>query len=1570
MMALINLSAVQTFLAQRATKILSEKLKTTVRVAHVRIDLFNHILLEGVYIADQQKDTLAYIGKAQVRMTDWFFVKNTTTVLHYVGIENAYVHLYRKANSSTWNYAFIEDAFASNDNTKSNKQPAPLSIDLKKLMLDNIRFHFDDAWIGYDYDIDIGAFAGNVDDIDFKKKHISVSSVAIKAASVRLHDYPGGRPPKAPTPDTIDRTPFNTYLWTVNIKKILLDNCHFAFVSKETPAYPNEFDPEHIDVKNINSEINQISIIADTIKGKIEHFSAHERSGFIVHELQSKVSVSPIASICKELFIQTNRSTIGDYYAMHYNRFPDFLDYISKVKMVAQLKEANVDMRDIAFFAPQVKAVPLTLLKVSGNGSGTVDRLSAQNISITDGFSNAKGDIRINGLPDVDKTYFELNNGNIFTTGLSILKYAPSLQKNPNIAIKTIDYAYFKGSFAGLLSDFAVKGNVSSNLGNINAAIQMKLPEHAKPTYSGTISTQSFNIGTLFNQPTLGTTSCSTTLQGASFDVDGIHIKANATFKEFTFNNYTYKNISADGSFDDKKFDGKLLINDSNIAMGFYGNIDFSQKDITVNAKANLLEADLQALHFTSIPSTLSGDFDLNCAGNNIDEFIGTAKLYNINLTRKAKRLDLDSINIQSSIALGEKRIEIESNLLSANVNGQFLLSEIPNATMYFLGKYLPNYIKSTKYTAADQNINFNIKTHAINDLVMAFSDVLSGFDNALFVGNLNTFKQSLSVVANVPYGKIGSMRINNASISGNGNYEQLQVKSTIQKLIIGNNVLNTSLSLDAAVGNDSLLFSIATKSDEQYGTATLNGKIYASKDTLYGSLLPSELYLNNKKWEIPSGNQITYANNYLYVDNFIINSGLQQITANSDNSRMSNPLVVRHYNIDIAELASLTSLSSYQPEGRINGIIQIDNLFNDAVISSNLEAVGVKFLNDTVGMIKLKGNYLPSKQSLTIDATSGIFNNKFSLTTQGNIALNANSAEQINGNIQIANFPAKFIEPFIKGYVSKMGGTIDGQVTVKGSANKPFVEGNLKLRNIIARIDYLGTLYSIPQGIIKIDNQTASLDNIEVLDVFKNKAYANGYVRFDKLNDPKMNIKVSTDQFEVVNLNDYENDLFYGHVIAKTNFNILGLFSNMNMSIVATPTQKSKLYIPYNAAGDISSSTYISFKTYGKTIAPKQKPQDKLNVNIEAVLNPYLDLTLVLDPKSGDQITATGNGNLSIKVPANEDYSLFGTYNIDKGSYTFTYRQVLSKTFNITTGSSVSFMGNISNTSLNVHANYPTSARLYDLLDPNEASQIKDTKDLEDAKTSQIVNILLNMTGTLANPTLAYEIELPEKRSLGTLAHNKLMRINQSDKTNLTNQVSSLLFLGSFMPSQGITSTLISTGAKTTLGETFASQASPLLTKALTKLIGDPKLNVTLQYKNIGQDASSNSNTSIVDSRNVVKFGLGRNYFNDRLKLQVGSAYDWGRPTNNNQTNSNFNLAGDFRAQYLLSPDGGVSLVGFRASNYDLYYGYNITRTGVGVSVRKSFDNLFELFHSKKRLQKERKKREEQAAEGKENTM
>lgn len=1558
LLVLVNMSSVQTYLAQKASTMLADKLKTKVAVQNVRIELLNHVLLEGLYIEDHHQDTLAYIGKVELRITDWFFLKPTTPVLHYVGLNNAFINLQRTATSPAWNYAFIEDAFASPKSTKP-KQSGSVELDLEKLMLDNVRVRMDDAWTGYDYDIDIGSLLTNVEEIDFTKKAIVVSRIDLANSSIRLRDYKGGKPPTPKKPMVIDTTAFNPDEWTVNMGSIKLDDCHFRFVNKEGKPYPNEFDPEYIEVSRLNAEILDLRIVGDTLRARMEHFSALERSGFEVKQMQSIVSVSPRASICRDLLLQTNNSTLGNYYAMHYERFPDFTDYIRKVRMDARLVNAKIDPKDIAYFAPQLRQLPVGICKVSGKGGGTVDALFAQNLDITDGYSTVKGDLRITGLPDVDVSIFDFQNGEIFTTGNSVLRYAPMLKDNPNINLQAVDYAYFKGSFTGLLSDFAAKGTLTTNLGNIAADMKMKLPETAQPTYSGVFKSEGFDAGRFLNQPSLGKTTFDAELEGASFDADGFHINAKSTFDAFTFNGYTYRNIIADGVFDKNKFDGSLLINDSNLSMGFYGSIDLNEDEIKVNATANLLSSDLRALHFVAAPTTLTADFDLNCAGHNIDDFIGTAKLYNINLNRHKQRMDLDSININAYTNEGGKNLDIESNLLSAKINGQFLLSEIPNSMQFYLSKYLPNYIKSPERIAADQNLNFDIETREVNDLLLAFTKVLSGFDNAKLSGNLNTSTQKLNIDAQVPFGKIADLKLSNAVVKGEGNYNSLQLKADIASFVIGANVLNTSLSIDARVANDSVQFAINTKSAQQYGTATLQGMVYANEDSLLMSLAPSEFYINNAKWEIPSGNSLVYAQRYLNVQNLKMVSGLQKIEISSPATMVGNPLKIKTYNLDVAQLASLTTLASAQPEGRINGEIVLDRLFAKPKIAANLEVVGVKIYGDSLGLIKLNGVYDGETETVTLaDNANGIYNDKFSMVAYGQLALASDSKDQLKGGFQLSNFPTKTLSPILVGYVSQLGGTIDGSVSIGGRFSKPDFKGSLQLRNIAAKVDYTGAFYTIPLGNINLNGDVLKLDDIAINDVYKNTAIASGNIKFNTFSNPQFNLRLSADDFEVVNLRELENDLFYGHVIAKANFTITGRVDNLSFNINATPTQKSQLYLPYNAAGDYSNSTYISFKSYETkqdTIIRKQK--DKLSVRISAVLNNLIDVSLILDPKSGDQISANGNGNLSINVPANEDYSMFGTYNIERGRYLFTYRQVLSKEFKINAGSTIAFAGNISNTRLNVDATYPTTARLIDLLDDTKAKLISGTKEEDDAKTTQAVNIKLRMTGTLEHPDLNYEIELPEKRSVGTTAYAELTRINSSDQTALTNQVSSLLFLGSFIPSQGLTSTLAVTGAKNTLGETIASQASPLLTTALNKLLGDQKIQVLVQYKSFGQDATSTTTSTtatVTDTRNQVKLGLKKNYFNDRLSLQIGSAYDWGRPTTTDQSASSFNLAGDFRAQYHITADGGVSFVGFRASNYDLFYGYNILRQGVGISVRKSFDNFYEFIHSKKRIARE----------------
>ena len=64
------------------------------RIRHVNLDLafFNRFTLEGTLVRDHQQDTLLYAGEVKLRLTDWFFVRDTLS-LKYVGLQDATIKL-------------------------------------------------------------------------------------------------------------------------------------------------------------------------------------------------------------------------------------------------------------------------------------------------------------------------------------------------------------------------------------------------------------------------------------------------------------------------------------------------------------------------------------------------------------------------------------------------------------------------------------------------------------------------------------------------------------------------------------------------------------------------------------------------------------------------------------------------------------------------------------------------------------------------------------------------------------------------------------------------------------------------------------------------------------------------------------------------------------------------------------------------------------------------------------------------------------------------------------------------------------------------------------------------------------------------------------------------------------------------------------------------------------------------------------------------------------------------------------------------------------------------------------
>ena len=1555
---LINSTPVQNYLVTRVTGYLSQKLKTKVEVEHVRIDLLNHIVLKGLFIEDQAHDTLMYAGEARVRMSDWF-IFNNKPVLHYLSLKNTYAHLYRGKTSNIWNYDFIANAFSTSASSKKDTGKS-IEFQLEKIALENVRFFFDDAWAGQDLNFIVGALDIDAKNLDFKKKTITINDIAAKNTIVDLKMYKAGKPPRKKIPnevDTFDKTPFNEDNWGISIKTLSLAGCGFNLTMDTLVPVADLFDQNHLIIKDIKTSIKNITIVGDTIKGETLHLYAKERCGITIKEMRSNVSVSPRASICSNLYLETNHSKIHNYYAMLYNHFPDFLNYIDSVTMVGKLDNSTVDTRDIAYFAPEMKVLP-AVVQVSGDGRGTVSNLYGKHLVATDGTTTVKGNLTMKGLPDIYKTYITFTDAELTTSGKGILKHAPILKDNPDIDVASVTRAFFKGNYEGFVDNFSVKGTLTTNLGDMQADVKMTIPRFngEQATYTGSVTTDKAQFGILLRRPLLGAVSCKEDISGISFNRDKAEINMDGNISEITINNYAYHGIITHGVLGKKKFNGNLLVDDPNLALDFKGSLDYSDlKNIKINSTAHLLYSNLKALNITSDTVTTSADFDLNCTGSNIDNFMGQALLNNIDLRRNRHKVAIDSISMSSGVDNnGRKTLLIESNDIAATISGEYQLTKLPSSVEYYLSRYIPNYTGIPVSSPPDQNLDFTVTTGSI-DSILAVSFVgVKGFDSSTVSGSLNTTAHKLTLDAEIPYGSIGKFHMTNIEINAEGNLDQLALNTNIDNVAIGDSFINSSLSLTTTVANDSLKFTIATTSPDTSNTLSLNGLIVGRKDSLFLSLLQSQFFLNREKWDVAGGSKVTYSPQFLEVEGISFTSALQKITAYTRLQNNDQVLFVNSENLDLAQFGSLAGLGAYQPDGRLNGTITIEKIFKQFYVSANMKATNVKLGTDTVGNITLVGYYDGLKKLLSFDPATGIYRDNSSVVASGNISFDTATNQKLDGKISFTNARVTWASPFLLGIFSRLSGNVTGDVNFSGTSDDPVLKGSLALSDAAFRLDYMGCNYTIPAATVYIDNNRISWGKLQMYDVNHNVATVSGYFSHNLFRDMQMHITATSKKIEIMKLTVNDNNLFYGNVTASMDsFTVRGPFNFIKLDAYnVAPAASSQIFIPVNMGGDFNTYSYVSFKSYGKSQdKPVHLSSYKLDLNIDAKLNNLAEVTIVLDPSTGDAITTKGEGNIQLSIPPNNDMRITGVYNIDEGKYGFNFKKILYREFSLNQGSTITFTGPFFKTEMDVNATYTKKARLYDLLSPDEIRSITDAQELSDTKTQQQVNVLLHMKGTLLSPALTFNLELPEKHSVGTYAYTKLMRMDQDDQQKLE-QVGSLLLISSFIPSDGIGGTTALNGAVNNISQIISSSASVGLTTMVNRLIGDNKLNVDVKYNNY----SFNDVTLGGINRNLVTVGVSHPFLDDKLTVEVGSTSDWGKPTSTSTSNT-FNFTGDFRVQYALNPATNLRLNAFRTSDYDVTLDKDVTRGGVGLSWRKSFDNFDEFLHGKKYAAEQKEK-------------
>ncbi|HUX85271.1 MAG TPA: hypothetical protein VMV20_08545, partial [Chitinophagaceae bacterium] len=372
---LVHFTAVQNFLVRQASKRLSAQLKTEVRIGHVRFEFFDRMLLQDALVEDRNQDTLFYAGLITVRVTDFFFLKKRP-VLHYVRLDHTRINLSRNGKDPVWNYQFLLDALSSpgaNSDTGKNG----MDLDLRQLDLTDLIIRKTDGWDGSDMTLSLSSLHLNARSLDLKKKTLSVNEIRVISPRFTLRDYPG-HTPAASTPSENAQsggTPLHLFAKLISVK-----NGSFSLSTQNQAPVPGYFDPGNIRWTAINATLTNTRMVRDSLFTRLV-LSGKEGSGLEVRKLSARFKLSPVEMEFADLDLQTNRSVLRNYFAMHFSRFSDLGDFLQKVSMVARFQGCTLSSDDLAIFAPTFSGWHMSF-QARGEIRGTVANLNARGLDL------------------------------------------------------------------------------------------------------------------------------------------------------------------------------------------------------------------------------------------------------------------------------------------------------------------------------------------------------------------------------------------------------------------------------------------------------------------------------------------------------------------------------------------------------------------------------------------------------------------------------------------------------------------------------------------------------------------------------------------------------------------------------------------------------------------------------------------------------------------------------------------------------------------------------------------------------------------------------------------------------------------------------------------------------------------------------------------------------------------------------------------------------------------------------------------------------------------------------------
>jgi len=1530
---------VQNTVAHRIASSFSKTIGAPVELGQVRFSLFDKLDVQDILIRDEKKDTLLYTESLKIRLSDLYF-SNNAPIIKYLGLVNTKLYLHRKTEK--WNYQFLLDQF----NKTSDSTQKSTEFDFKKIDFSNLQFISDDEWMGNKTIFSSHNILVNIKSI--KGKNINIDQIIANKPYYLIQNKLGLNPIKTVAKASLrkkDELYFNNSHLQIFANEIQVINGKMWIengFNKPTPF----FDGEHIRMRDINANIYKANFIEDTIKATIS-LQLKEQSGFEIKKLTTQFRMTPEIMEFNKFLLKTKNSSIGSYYAMQYKDLAnDFPSYIDKVIMKAHLTNANVAFDDIAYFAPALRNIHQKV-NTSFHFIGTVANFETKDFKATYNKSTVNGNFSMAGIPDMRNTQIKFGNVIAGLNYNDISNWIPSLHNATELNVNSLGQMNFKGEFIGSLYDFVTKGQISTELGVAKTEIRLQFPEKKDPSYEGLLETSRFNIGKLLNNDLIGLVNFKGSIAGSSFNLDNIKTNIQGNIDSIEINKYTYTHISTKGILQKKAFNGFVNINDENVNFTSKLNIDFNHRRPKIIALSDLYNANLKAINISKNNIQLSGKLDFNFEGDSIDNFIGYAKFYKGNLKGESSNLHFDSLTLTSSIQNGNKKIIINSDDIKASITGKFNIVKLPASVQYFMQLYFPTYINAPKNTPTNQDFTVQIKTNYFEPYLRLFKKEISGFNNLTLEGSLNSSKQNISLVSNIPFASWDSYLIKNGKINGTGTKDSVHVNFMAAAINITDSTQFLQPNISIHSSNDHSNFSVFALSKSALEEIMLKGMIQTFNDGISIKWQPSYFILNQKKWDINNLGSLILRKNNVNASNLTITQGIQEFVF-SNSTASENALQLELKNIILGDFTKVF-FSYPKLEGITNGKIQFKNILNDFSFDANLKLAQFRFNADSIGLAELSIGYQNSSGKVPFNLNCP--NTEYNLAAIGSYNIK-NDSSPLDAMLYMRHTKFSLVQQFIGGVLTQLEGKANGSLHFGGRIENPYLLGSASLDKASFIVDYTKVRYFIDSGFIDFNNEGIDFGTVQVRDSKNRKAVFKGKILNQGFKHLVYDMEMSSPKIELLNTNAMDNANFYGQAVGKASMTIKGPEENIKMFISADVNDSAHIYLPNSTSKESGKSDYIVFKKYGKTAKKNADiPAYNLVVDLEVTANNKTKIDLIMDELTGDVIKAVGNGRLKIRAGNIEPLTIRGKYNIEAGKYDFNFQSFIKKPFDLIpeAGNYIEWTGDPYEADLHIDARY-TAERI-------SLNELVGTGNFSNAVRTYRggVYVIAGLRNKLSQPDIKFSLAFPPGNPISSdNEFSQFISRLERDDNEILKQVSFLIVFNSFAPvsfsnSNNSNAYTVTTIGINTISNLLTKEINKSVTNILDKVTGDKSLRFDIGssvYNSANLIDPSGTGLAInankID-RQRVNLKLGRSFLNDNIIVNVGGDLDFNVRNPTSIQNGTFQWLPDLNIEFILTRDRKLRAIVFNRNSLDIT-GSSLgrrNRQGLSISYRKDFDEF-----------------------------